>query len=70
MSVETGQLQLQLQLHPNAVRMALERQRDQQTPPSLGMALAEHVRQRDIAVRPHSLSGYDQLIGDQDDAND
>jgi hypothetical protein len=56
--------------HPNAVRLALERQRDQQTPPPLGVALAEHVRARDIAVRPHSLSGYDQLIGDQDDAND
>jgi hypothetical protein len=34
------------------------------------MALPEHVRARDIAVRPHSLSGYDQLIGDQNDAND
>ena len=56
--------------HPNAVRLALERQRQAQTPPPLGVALPEHVRQRDIAVRPHSLSGYDQLIGDQDDAND
>jgi len=28
------------------------------------------VRARDIAVRPHSLSGYDQLIGNQNDAND
>jgi hypothetical protein len=60
--------------HPNAVRLALERQRQAQTPPStpppLGVALPEHVRQRDIAVRPHSLSGYDQLIGDHDDAND
>jgi hypothetical protein len=56
--------------HPNAVRLALERQRQAQTPPPLGMALPEHVRQRDIAVRPHSLSGYDQLIGGHDDAND
>ena len=56
--------------HPNAVRMALERQRQGQTPPPLGVALPEHVRERDIAVRPHSLSGYDQLIGDQGDAND
>ena len=56
--------------HPNAVRLALERQRQQQTPPPLGVALPEHVRERDIAVRPHSLDGYDQLIGDQDDAND
>jgi transposase len=56
--------------HPNAVRLALQRQRDQQAPPPLGVALSERVRARDIAVRPHSLSGYDQLIGDQDDAND
>ena len=55
--------------HPNAVRLALQRQRGQQTPPPLGMALPEHVRARDIAVRPHSLDGYDQLIGGQDDAN-
>ncbi len=56
--------------HPNAVRLSLERQRQAQTPPPLGVALPEHVRARDIAVRPHSLDGYDQLIGDQDDAND
>lgn len=56
--------------HPNAVRLALERQRQQQTPPPLGVALPAHVRERDIAVRPHSLDGYDQLIGDHDDAND
>jgi len=56
--------------HPNAVCLALQRQRDQQTPPPLGMALPEHVRARDITVRPHSLDGYDQLIGGQDDAND
>ncbi len=56
--------------HPNAVRLALERQRQAQTPPPLGVALPEHVRARDIAVRPHSLSGYDQLLGDQDDANE
>jgi hypothetical protein len=56
--------------HPNAVRLALERQRQAQTPPPLGVALPEHVRARDIAVRPHSLDGYDQLMGDHDDAND
>jgi hypothetical protein len=48
----------------------LERQRQAQTPPPLGVALPDHVRERDIAVRPHSLSGYDQLIGDHDNAND
>jgi transposase len=56
--------------HPNAVQRALERQRQTQTPPPLGMALPEHVRARDITVRPHSLNGYDQLIGDHDDANE
>lgn len=57
--------------HPNAVRLALERQRQQQTPPRLGMALPAHIRERDIAVRPHNLDGYDQLIaGAHDDAND
>jgi hypothetical protein len=57
--------------HPNAVRFALERQRQQQTPPALGLALPAHVRERDIAVRPHNLDGYDQLIGGaHDDAND
>lgn len=57
--------------HPNAVRLALQRQREQQTPPPLGMALSAHVRARDIAVRPHNLDGYDKLIGGaHDDAND
>jgi hypothetical protein len=57
--------------HPNAVRLALERQRQAQTPPPLGLALPAHVRERDIAVRPHNLDGYDQLIGGaHDDAND
>jgi transposase len=56
--------------HPNAVRLALERQRQQQTPLPLAVAQPEHLRERDIAVRPHSLDGYDQLIGNQDDAND
>jgi hypothetical protein len=56
--------------HPNAVRLALERQRQAQTPPPLGVALPEHVRERDVAVRPHSLDGYDQLLGDHNDAND
>jgi len=56
--------------HPNAVRLALERQRKSQTPPPLGMALPAHVRERDITVRPHNLDGYDQLIdGAHNDAN-
>jgi hypothetical protein len=48
--------------HPNAVRLALERQRDDrgQAPP-VAMTLPEHVRARDKVVRPHSLDTYDQL---------
>jgi len=56
--------------HPHAVRLALQRNRPQQTPPPLGVALSAHVRARDIAVRPHSLDGYDRLMGEHDDAND
>jgi transposase len=48
--------------HPNAVRLALERHRDdlRQAPP-IAMILPAHVRARDKAVRPHSLDTYDQL---------
>ena len=59
--------------HPHAVRLALQRQRQsksqQQTPPPLGVALSAQVRARDIAVRPHSLDGYDRLTQESDDAN-
>jgi transposase len=48
--------------HPNAVRLALERQRDDrgQAPP-VALVLPAHVRARDKIVRPHSLDTYDQL---------
>lgn len=55
--------------HPHAVRLALERQRVAQTPPPLGVSLSAQVRARDIAVRPHSLDGYDRLTQESDDAN-
>ena len=55
--------------HPHAVRLALERQRAAQTPPPLGVALSAQVRARDIAVRPHSLHGYDRLTQESDDAS-
>ena len=49
--------------HPNAVRLALERRREaRDRPPPLGSALPEHVRQRDVTVRPHQLTGYDRLL--------
>jgi transposase len=48
--------------HPNAVRLALERRRDdcQQAPP-VAIILPAHVQARDKAVRAHSLDTYDQL---------
>jgi hypothetical protein len=48
--------------HPNAVRLALERQRDDrgQAPP-VALVLPAHVRARDKIVRPHSLDTYDRL---------
>jgi hypothetical protein len=48
--------------HPNAVRLALERRRDdrRQDPP-VTLTLPAHVRARDKAVRAHSLETYDQL---------
>jgi len=48
--------------HPNAVRLALERRRDDrgQDPP-VALTLPAHVRARDKTVQPHSLATYDQL---------
>ena len=49
--------------HPNAVRVALERQRQAQgEPPPLAVSLPEHVKRRDVPVRPHKLDDYDQLM--------
>ena len=48
--------------HPNAVRLALERRRQEQdSPPPIGVSLPDHVKRRDVTVRPHPLAGYDQL---------
>jgi hypothetical protein len=48
--------------HPNAVRFALERQREQHgEAPPVAVVLPEHVRDRDVPVRPHALETYDQL---------
>jgi hypothetical protein len=48
--------------HPNAVRLALERRRDdrRQDPP-VAITLPAHVRARDKTVQPHSLETYDAL---------
>ena len=54
--------------HPNAVRFALERQREQQgDAPPIAIVLPAHVRDRDAPVRPHALETYDQLKDPSDD---
>jgi transposase len=48
--------------HPNAVRLMLERRREQRhQPPPVAVTLPEHVTARDVPVRPHPLDTYDQL---------
>jgi transposase len=48
--------------HPNAVRLALERRReDRLQAPPVTMTLPAHVQARDTVVRPHALETYDQL---------
>ena len=54
--------------HPNAVRLALERRREQRrAPPPVAVCLPNHVKDRDSAVRPHRLDTYDQLTGEDDE---
>jgi hypothetical protein len=48
--------------HPNAVRLALERRREQrQEAPPVAVDLPAHVKARDAHVTPHRLEAYDQL---------
>ncbi len=54
--------------HPNAVRLALERRREQRhRPPPVAVSLPQHVQERDPQVEPHALDSYDQLSKDNDD---
>ena len=54
--------------HPNAVRLALERLREQRgQAPQVDLALPEHVQRRDAPVRAHALESYDQLKERSDD---
>jgi len=48
--------------HPNAVRLALERRREQRNEaPPVAVELPDHIKTCDAAVRPHRLETYDQL---------
>ncbi len=48
--------------HPNAVRLALERRREQRGAlPPVATELPGHVQARDRPVRPHALEPYDRL---------
>jgi hypothetical protein len=54
--------------HPNAVRLALERRREQSGgEPPVAIVMPEHVRDRDAPVRPHALETYDRLKENRDD---
>jgi transposase len=48
--------------HPNAVRLALDRHREQRNEPlPTTVELPDHVKTRDAHVRPHRLETYDRL---------
>jgi transposase len=54
--------------HPNAVRLALERRREQRhQPPPVAVGLPAHLQARDAPVQPHSLDTYDHLSGGDDE---
>ena len=51
--------------HPNAVRLALERRREQrELDPPLAVELPEDPRVKKLVVKPHKLNDYDQLQAD------
>ena len=57
--------------HPNAVRLALQRRREQrEQPPPLPIALPADKRVRDLVVSPHKLDDYDQLQARQEEDDD
>jgi len=51
--------------HPNGVRQALERQREEkQQPPPVSITMPDHPELQKMVVRPHELADYDQLQSD------
>lgn len=57
--------------HPNAVRLGLEKRREERNQlPPIQIDLPDDARVRDLVVRPHDLTHYDQiqsLIEEKDD---
>jgi transposase len=54
--------------HPNAVRFALDRRRqERRQPPPIALNLPEHVKAKDAPVRPARLELYDALKGGSDE---
>jgi transposase len=57
--------------HPNAVRLALVRRREQRgEPPAVGITLPAHLQARDSSVQPHALETYDLLREKHDACSD
>mgnify|MGYP000703522222 CR=1 FL=1 len=64
---ETGEALSRGVPHPNAVRLALERRREQrEQDPPLAVELPEDPRVKELVVKPHPLEDYDQLQTDTD----
>lgn len=54
--------------HPNAVRFALDRRRqERRQPPPIALNLPDHVKAKDKPVRPVRLELYDALKGGSDE---
>jgi len=56
--------------HPNSVRQALQRHREERDqPPPIGVPINDE-RAKKLVVRPHDLNSYDQLKPKQEDGDD
>ena len=56
--------------HPNSVRLALQRHREERDrPPPISIPIDDE-RAKKLVVRPHDLNSYDQLKPQQEDDND
>jgi hypothetical protein len=57
--------------HPNAVRISLEKHRDERDqPPPLPIILPDKPKVRDLTVRPHDLKNYDPVDHQEDPDDD